>query len=313
MLISIYMKKKYLIHIILFMIINIISMSIIKILKINLFSRYFIYHICEICLVLLYIIDNYLSKNKNEEFNENNQKSIKIIFILIICYLIFNSIFIYLLQVNDNINDTEYYMRIIIFLILIERICLKNYFYSHQILSFTIIIILFFYFIINSIIQSSKLKIIYVLILIKFYSYSFRVHLLKYINMKYFINIYYLGSIKGIVGLIQILIQNKTNFPEFNLCTVCLIILLLIILMINVYLEYKIISELAPIHRYMTDFTSIYISEIIINKNFELILIGLLLIISCLIYLEIIQLNFCNLNKNTKINIEKRMNATINR
>ncbi len=38
-----------------------------------------------------------------------------------------------------------------------------------------------------------------------------------------------------------------------------------------------------------------------------LLSIGLLLIICYLIYLEIIQLNFCNLNKNTTVNIEKRM------
>ena len=78
-------------------------------------------------------------------------------------------------------------------------------------------------------------------------------------------------------------------------------------MMINFYLGYKIISELGPIHRIMTDFIAIYIMEIIFNNEFELILIGLLLIICCLIYLEIIQLNFCSLNKNLKINITNRM------
>jgi hypothetical protein len=73
--------------------------------------------------------------------------------------------------------------------------------------------------------------------------------------------------------------------------------------MFNVYLEFKIISELGPIHRFMTDFISIYISNIILDKKFDLILIGLLLIICCLIYLEIIQLNFCDLNENIRINI----------
>ena len=78
------------------------------------------------------------------------------------------------------------------------------------------------------------------------------------------------------------------------------------------YLEFKIISELGPIHRFMTDFISIYIMEILFNDKFNLILIGLLFIICCLIYLEIIQLNFCNLNKNTKRNIEERMIEEIN-
>ena len=54
------------------------------------------------------------------------------------------------------------------------------------------------------------------------------------------------------------------------------------------------------------------ILEIIYDKKFDLILIGLILIICCLIYLEMIQLNFYNLNENTKINNEKRMNKGIN-
>ena len=125
--------------------------------------------------------------------------------------------------------------------------------------------------------------------------------------MKYFIIIYLLGSINGIFKLIQILIQYGFYLPQFNLYNIFLIILLFIMTMVNVYLEYKIIYELGTIYRYMVDFISFYILEIIFNETFDLILIGLLLIICCLIYLEIIQLNFCNLNKNTKINIEKRM------
>jgi len=239
-----------------------------------------------------------------------NQILTKIIF-LIICYSIFNSIYIYLLKRNDNINDVEYYMIIILFLILIEIIYFKNYFYSHQKLSSIIIIILYFYFLISNFI-SSKSKTFYLLILLTNYSESFKYQLIKYINMKYFISIYLLGSINGIFKLIQCLIQYGFYFPQFNLYNIFLIILLFIITMINVYLEYKIIYELGPIYRFMVDFISIYISEIIFNKGFDLILIGLLLIICCLIYLEIIQLNFCNLNENIRINIEKRMNEGIN-
>ena len=62
----------------------------------------------------------------------------------------------------------------------------------------------------------------------------------------------------------------------------------------------------------MVGFISFYISQIIFNETFDSFLIGFLLIICCLIYLEIIQLNFYNLNENTKINIEKRMNEGIN-
>ena len=72
MLISINLEKKHLIYIILFMIINLISEYIIKKLEIDDISYYFIYYICEICLIFFYIIEKYLSKNKNEEVNENN-------------------------------------------------------------------------------------------------------------------------------------------------------------------------------------------------------------------------------------------------
>ena len=308
MLISIYMQKKHLIYITLFMIINIISEYIDKTFKFDRFSDYFICYICEICMILFYIIEKYLSKSKKEGFN-NYKKLIKIIITLIICSLLFNIISIYLLKYNDNIYEVRDYIRIIIFLILIERASSKNYFYSHQIVSLIIIIILFLYLIINNIIDSIDLKskILYALYFLHNYSYSFTYHIIKEINLKYYINIYLLASIKGLFGLIQYYFQYKPTIPEFNLYNICFTILLFILLMINVYLGYKIISELGPIHRFMTDFIAIYIMEIIVNKNYEVLLIGLLLIICCLIYLEIIQLNFCNLNKNLKINIEKRM------
>ena len=171
MLISVHTEKKDLIYIILFIILNSISEYILlKILKMNRMSDYFICYICEICLIIFYMTEKYLSKNINKEINENNQKLKKVI-ILIICYLLFNSISIYLLM-DNNIYEVRDYMRMIIFLILIERICSNNYFYSHQILSMIIIIILFLFSLINDIIQS-KFKILYFLYFLHNYSYSF--------------------------------------------------------------------------------------------------------------------------------------------
>ena len=65
--------------------------------------------------------------------------------------------------------------------------------------------------------------------------------------MKYYINIYLLGSISGIFGLIQYLIQYELNLFQFDLKNRFFIILLFILFMINVYLEYKIIYELGTI------------------------------------------------------------------
>ena len=226
MLISVHTEKKDLIYIILFIILNSISEYILlKILKMNRMSDYFICYICEICLIIFYMTEKYLSKNINKEINENNQK-LKEVIILMICYLLFHSISIYLLK-NNNIYEVRDYMRMIIFLILIERICSNNYFYSHQILSMIIIIILFLFSLINDIIQS-KFKILFLFFFLHNYSYSFTYYLIKYINMKYFTNIYLLGCIHGISGSIQYYIQYKPKLPEFNLDNISFIILLFI-------------------------------------------------------------------------------------
>ena len=308
MLISFYIKKKYLIYITLFSIVNTIFQKLMNISTTELHIN-FIYYICEICLIIFYAIEKYLSKNEEYEFKEKNE-IIKEVMILIICNLIFNFIYIYPMKVEIDFNIVESYIIMIMFLISIERFCFKNnYFYSHQILSIIIIIILFIYYLIYNI-KESNFKIFHLLLFLKYYSDSFKSFLLKYINMKYFINIYLLCSIYGIFELIQYYIQYQPRLPHFNQYNIIYIILLFIILMINTYLEYKIILELGPIHRLMSDFISVYISQIIFQK-IELILIGLLLIICCLIYLEMLQLNFCNLNKNLKKNIIKRMDEEI--
>ena len=258
MFLSVYIKKNHLIYIIFFLIVNIIFQKLMNISKTELPIN-FIYYICEICLIIFYVIEKYLSKNEEYEFKEKNQ-IIKKVMILIICNLIFNFICIYPIKVNINLNIVERYIIMIMFLILIEKFCFtNNYFYSHQILSIIIIIILFIYYLIYNI-KESKFKIFHLLIFVKYYSNSFKYLLIKYINMKYFINIYLLCSIYGIFELIQYYIQSQPYLPHFNQYNIIYIILLFIILMINTYLEYKIILELGSIHRLMSDFISVYIS-----------------------------------------------------
>ena len=306
MLVSFVIQKDF-IYIFIFMIINFIVDLILKNQKIKI-SDSLIYYFCDACLIFFYIIERNLSKSKENNLQEESQILTKGFF-LMICSLIFNSIYIYKYYDKKKIinNEIDNYLIIIMFLLLIEKITFRNNFYSHQIFSIIIIIILFIYYLINNIIQS-KFKLFHILIFLQYYSFSFKYHLIKYLNMNYYINIYLLASINGIFTLIQFLIQYfNILYNEFNFNNISDIILLFIVMMINVYLEFKIISELGLIHRFMSDLISTYISEIIINKKFDLLLIGLLLIISGLIYLEIIQLNFCGLNINIKQNIEKRM------
>ena len=70
---------------------------------------------------------------------------------------------------------------------------------------------------------------------------------------------------------------------------------------------FKIISKLTPLHSLVIDFSALIIADIIMNKNTikDNIITGIC-IISSLIYLEILILNFCNLNENIKTNIIKR-------
>ncbi len=85
---------------------------------------------------------------------------------------------------------------IILFSILIEIIIFKKEFYSHQIISIIIFIILYVY------IFHPLFKLSYILEILQYYSYSLSLNLIKYVNRKYFINIYLLASIHGITVLI---------------------------------------------------------------------------------------------------------------
>ena len=313
MLVSFAIQKNF-IFIIFFMIINFIVDYIT-----NNNMKYvdgLIYYLCDTFLIVFYIIEHNLSKNKENNLEEENQTSKKGFFLLICC-LIFNSIYIYKYYNRSGIikYDTENYLIIIMFLILIEKITFKNKLYSHQILSIIIFIILFIYYLINNFIKSKINLFFYILFLLQYYSFTFKYHLIKYINMNYFINIYLLASLNGIFTVIELLIQYfNILYNEFKCINIYNIILIFIVMMFNVYLEFKIISEIGLLHRFMSDVISIFISNITVSKNFgqiDQLLIGFLIIFSGLVYLEIIQLNFCDLNINLKQNIEKRMNEEL--
>ena len=72
---------------------------------------------------------------------------------------------------------------IILFSILIEIIIFKKEFYSHQIISLIIFIILYVY------IFYRQFKLSYILDILQYYSYSLSLNVIKYIKSKYFINI----------------------------------------------------------------------------------------------------------------------------
>ena len=78
--------------------------------------------------------------------------------------------------------------------------------------------------------------------------------------------------------------------------------------MVNNYLFYYIIYKLSPTHAIISQCISILLPTIFLF-SFNQMIISILYIISIifsLIYLEIIELNFCNLNLNLKKNIYNR-------
>ena len=135
--------------------------------------------------------------------------------------------------------------------------------------------------------MKSKIKLSsYPLNILQNYSYSLCLHLIKYINTQYFINIYLLASINAISVLFIILIQNTEYLFTFNgLNYHFMITPYFFLLLINNFLRYKIIDKLSPLHSYISDFISFFFLNKILDLNLLYIGFGLLIIISCLIYI----------------------------
>ena len=103
----------------------------------------------------------------------------------------------------------------------------------------------------------------------------------------------------------NLLIQDLIQKSQISLFNILFIIFYFIIYLTNNFLYYKIIEKLGPIYLFMSELISYFIFRKK-KSNIISIIINLLLIISCSVYLEILELNFCNLNQNTKKNIENR-------
>ena len=282
----------------------------------------FIRFCAEICLIIFYFIQKYLtrieSKSKNENLfvssqNENNK--IKIFIIMII----FNLIYYYVKDMNIYHNDIEHYIYIIMFLFLIDLFILQKNIYSHQILSIILLIIGIIYYMI----KYFSFKLLYLIYFMSLYCRSFGQTLIRYISINYFINIYLISSSLGFIGLIHLIITRfikYDNFIQFPNSFGYIFILYILSNICRSFLYYRIIYKLGTIHVYLSDL----ISYIILNKLFHLMneqisgntivdyIIIPIILISMLIYFEIVQLNFCGLNKNTKTQLLKRCIDDIN-
>ncbi len=286
-------------------------------------SIYFLIdYIAETSLIIFYIIENKLSKNENE--NENNDNisskfrlsSKLIIYIIIELILICISEYIpichHITQYDSNnyhINAKQYY-NIFLFFFFFDFILLKKNLYSHHILSIIINSIIPIFLFISSIGDEEFL--INFIYFIRYYVIALFYFLIKLMNNEYFINIYLFGFFSGLIKIIFYFIDSshKQYINEIKNQILFLIFNYLIYLFHH-FLQYKIIFKFEPIYSFLCIFMGEFLIPIII-LNFTYKLCYCLSIISSLIYLEIIELNFLGLNKNLKKNIDQRGIKEIN-
>ena len=270
------------------------------------FNHSFLNSLSLLFLVFFYLWEKNLSKkdNKKEKSTINYNYLIKRI-ILIISSLMFYVIYNYIsnLRKNEFFVVEHFNMQFFLF-VLIELIFFKKYIYSHHIISIIIpFIILIYYRCIND------FKFTYFFIL-QYYCNCFCFLLIKYISTKYFINIYLLGSLIGIPGLIQFY---RSSFFKDIKENRLICVLLFILFVFHNYIYCVVIFKIGVIVAIIPNSIVSFITQTIKGKLpiYEIILI-VLFFISCLIYLEILELKFWGLNKNITKNIIKRGNDEMN-
>jgi len=324
--------KKDLIYIPLFIIINGIYDKLYEILKLS-YEFVFLIRFCsKIILIIFYFIEkNSLSEeginaeNKvNEKLldTEENYKS-KIIFYLLLSLIISSFNYFHLMTMKIKVDEINFNIVLIVFLFILDSIMFEKQIYSHQILSIIIIIIgnIIYFFLLNF--KSKPLYIIFCFL--KCYCLAFNRLLIRYISINYFINIFLIAFLIGLNGILYILIRSLINkdfiqFPNINF-NPFIFFVFFISSILNFFVYYKIIYKLGPIHGYISDFIALIIANKILQIgktkkekiNLNNLIIMIIYIISMLIYFEIIQLNFCNLNKNIKKKIQERSTDDTNK
>ncbi len=275
------------------------------------------------CLIIFYAIEKCNSKNKINDSNIHNQRAFMLeeksskkrnydIYIISLCFIVLNIMAEIPLErlMKDGIFNVDILFEIP-FLILLENIFHKKTFYSHHLLSMIIngilsILILLLYY--------NELKYFYISTLYLFldcYCYSIYILLIEYLNYKYYISIYLLGSLVGISKFfysIIIIIMRNIHFEKIEYR----MILIFVNNIINQYLYFTIIIKCSPIHAIIGECISMISVTLLIDKKTTnriiFIILSFIYLLSILVFMEIIELNFCNLNNNLKIKIESRAN-----
>jgi hypothetical protein len=320
MLVSFDIDKKY----ILFLLITPILIYIeTMILEINdILNIYYIIDGLSFSVLLpVYFVEKIISsrihtKQIERFFTEDKKKVFKYkyfrLILLIICCISLNEIMIKvsLFCYDEIVSLSEYFP--LIFYFINDRIIFKHHFYSHQILSLIIVFIINLISIFLLINKINNFTIFLIYNIIHGYSYSLSYLLVKYINTTYDISIYLIMFLFGISQLIFSLSDFKIFIEVFKKYYLQCSLFFIDYIFYN-FIGFYIIQKYGPIHSKICILFSLTGYWVWKGKfDIFIILILILTIIASMIYLEIIQLNFCGFNKNVKKNIIKRGENEIN-
>ena len=235
-----------------------------------------------------------------KEIERNNLNCRFFVFIFFIVLLDFIYIFYYSKDLEYNIYDIN---SDILIILLSESFLFQKKLEIHHILSILInVISLSLIFIFE--LEKNILK-FYKHLLLN-YSINLSLLLIKYLNTIYFVNIFLLGSIRGLIVFIYLFIIQIIYYK----CKMDLKIIFIYYLnsFLNYFFYFKIISKLNVTYAIVSDNISkeiiLFIEVIFKSKKKNIIIkyLNFFPIIGSLIYLEILEIGFCNLNKNTKRN-----------
>ena len=293
---------------------------------------------------IFYLIEKWNSKNKKKQNRINFIYVIKHLFhaIMLIFFCSLLDLITYYPVENFPIlkqfiliksKITEFYM---IVCFILEKMFLKIKYYKHHYLSFVLFLIYPIYNLIKINYDNpeySILKIFLHLIYYCFFHYypmGFVYVIYYYMDRKYFISIYLISCIKGIICIIgTITIEYFNNYPKqlfffintskYNFINYFFMFCTLICMTIQNYLHILIILYFTPT---FTGITFAYVSTILsiidilsnkkeISEEIFTFIFQIICIFSICIYLEMISLNCFNLDYNVKYKIKNRANKSI--
>ena len=270
------------------------------------------------------------NNNKIEKFNKKYFKDFSIFFVITLLYFVTEMFHSYYTDIGTDLSFKELYLKEsveIIFISLVTFFILKYKYYIHHFISIALFVILSI--VIDVILEKYQtankatviISILYVIVESLYYSY------LKYlVEKKYYFTFYIIGILGSFYVIFIIIpftgqiIYNKVKgsyslifqfyffYKEYHTWYMILRFLIGFIIegIIISTLEIVILKELTPnyvIISYALSKIPIYIVGNEGNNRWIILAISIVQIISLLFYLEILECNFCSLNKNTKKSI----------